>query len=154
MRKCVSCGSLLLGEVSVCGRCGTTPLTASIAAPDAASAGTPAPAPGPTQAPSYGRLSIPSPAGAPAGIGVAPASVPTPPAPPFQETWQPVTMPEAVAPPRATRLGLIALALAVVVVGALLVTHLRSDPLPAGTSAFVSGGGYTRAGSTTRSTRP
>ncbi len=53
-------------------------------------------------------------------------------------------MPAPADPPRSTRLGIIALAVAVAVAGVLGVMHLRSsDALPAGTAAFVAGGGVT-----------
>ncbi|MCU1467274.1 MAG: hypothetical protein JWM72_3202, partial [Actinomycetia bacterium] len=44
-------------------------------------------------------------------------------------------------PPRATRLGVVALVVAVAFAAGFGAMHLHSDPLPAGTSAFVAGKG-------------
>jgi hypothetical protein len=133
MRKCRSCGYLILGEATECGRCGA-PLVA-VTAPIAA--GPPAMVPA-------------APAAAP------PAWLPPPPPPPLassgvpasdqfaREAWPQVAIaPPTARPVRATRLGVAVLAI-VVGVGAFLgVSHFRSDPLPAGTSEFASGGGVT-----------
>jgi hypothetical protein len=52
-------------------------------------------------------------------------------------------VPVSSGPPRATRLGVIALVMALAFAAGFGVMHLRSDPLPAGTSAFVDGKGVT-----------
>jgi hypothetical protein len=105
----------------------------------------PAPAATPPRAPSYGRLSIPSPVAA-APLGAAPAPVtPTPTAPaPVYDAWQPYV----VEAPAKTAIhhnpwARVALAVAIVLVAGAAIMHLRSDPLPAGTSAFVAGEGVT-----------
>jgi hypothetical protein len=129
MRKCGSCGYLLLGEADTCGRCGA-PLAVVLAgagtrAPTAAvpAAAPPAASPPPTWAP-------PPPPGEPA--------------PALREPWELVNV---VAPrsrsPRATRLGIVAVAIVVALAVGLGAMHFRSDPLPAGTSAFVAGNGVT-----------
>ena len=136
MRKCGSCGYLLLGEGEFCGRCGT-PL--SVATPGAV-AGAPQVSPSP-----LGRLSIPLP---------APAPSPTPPPPPppayggppltdpsFRAGWQPAVPPVPTKPARSTRVGRIALGVMVALAVGLGATHLGSDALPSGTGSYVDGGG-------------
>jgi hypothetical protein len=139
MRKCDSCGSLLLGDVDTCARCGaalTTP-PASAAWPPAPGPAGPAPTAPPT--PGMGRLSIPSP-------------IPPPPPPTdsadaaaeFQQSWQPVMVGAPVSAKRSTPWGQVVVGVAVALVVALAVLHLNSgNNLPAGTSDFVSGGGVT-----------
>jgi hypothetical protein len=102
-----------------------------------------APTAGPSsRVPSYGRLSIPSPvASAPLGAPPAPAPSTTPPA---YEAWQPYV----TETPAATAAGhkpwaRVALAVVIVLVVGAAIMHLRSDPLPAGTSDFVAGKGVT-----------
>jgi len=181
MRKCSSCGYLLLGDGEVCARCGgpvvagrpvrvpaaaaapaggaTTP-TGGTAVPPANSwaAATPPPAwppapsgPGsvpapsvpsaqPTPAvPSYGRLSIPPPVSAP------PPGNPSAGAPlvPLRESWEPATVTAPVAKRRPKVWAQLALVVAIVLVAGAAVVHMHSDPLPAGTSGFVAGGGVT-----------
>ena len=153
MRKCRSCGYLLLGEGDSCTRCGAplpaltsgVPVTAgatSAAAPAAAPASWGGPSAPALPRSSFGRLSIPPPVGP-----TAPASGPEgPPSalPALREAWQPVTMPAPVGRPGPTRLGLVALAVSVALLsGAGVSRLLHSDPLPSGTSAFVNGGGVT-----------
>ena len=138
MRKCRSCGYLLLGEGDSCTRCGA-PL-------EVVTAGAPAPAvvPGsgrtPPAAPAPPAWGPPPPSGPP-----VPASGPiSQPLPALREAWHPVTVTTPVArAPRSTRLGMIALAVVIALVVGVGAMHLRSDPLPAGTSAFASGGGVT-----------
>jgi hypothetical protein len=141
MRRCSSCRSLLLGDLDSCPRCNAplrvavgvapaaAPAPAAFAAPTVA-APTPAwpPAPAAPSAPSapapYGRLSIPTPgAFTPAQQYVVetPAKTAT-----LRKPW-----------------ARVALAVAVVLVVGAAIMHLRSDPLPAGTTAFVSGDGVT-----------
>lgn len=122
MRKCRSCGYLLLGEGDSCKRCGAPLPVVSAAAGAATSAAT-----------GFGRLSIPSPA----------PSVPAESLPALREAWRPVAMPPSIAAPRSSRSGLIAvgLAIALVVVLGAGVLHLRSDSLPSGTQDFVAGKG-------------
>jgi len=152
MRKCRSCGYLLLGEADACGRCGTPlqAVTAGAPAPAAvatASPVTPAPAPaapvaGPAPlAPAFGRLSIPPPGGPATPVGATPPSPP----PALVEQWQPVMVAPAAPAhaPRTTRIGVLALVVVILLAAVAGVMHLRSDPLPAGTSAFVAGGGVT-----------
>lgn len=118
MRKCTGCGYLLLGEGETCGRCGAalTSAPATVAA---------------------------APAGPPSGPAWAPPPVPVP-VPALRESWQPVNVVEPVpTKPRATRLGIVVVAVVVALGVGLAVPHFRSDPLPAGTSAFVSGQGST-----------
>jgi hypothetical protein len=127
MRKCRSCGSLILGDATECVRCGS-PLVA---------------------------VTAPAPASAPAPVRAAWLPPPPPPSVPgsaipasgqfaLREAWRPVAIAAPPARPvRATKLGVAVLAI-VVGVGAFLgVTHFRADPLPAGTGEFASGGGET-----------
>ncbi|MDQ1383817.1 MAG: hypothetical protein QOG65_1196 [Actinomycetota bacterium] len=156
MRKCGSCGYLLLGDGDDCGRCGallppvqTTAVGAgavdSAAPPDAATPSQ-SPAAGPSRPP-FGRLSIPPPVPAPAPTpGPADAYAAGSPPPPAAETRAPgmsVGPTDPVRPPRATRLGVIALVVAIACAAGFGAMHLHSDPLPAGTNAFVAGEGVT-----------
>lgn len=148
MRKCGSCGYLLLGDGDSCGRCGAL-LPAAAAGPAAA------PGPAVAQDPAaplrspFGRLSIPAPVPVAATTPAAAsgAGSPPPPAPDTRSQWSPAVPPEMVTvasgAPRATRLGVIALVMALAFAAGFGVMHLRSDPLPAGTSAFVDGKGVT-----------
>jgi hypothetical protein len=173
MRKCRNCRSLLLGDVECCPRCGAPvpvavgfapAVTSSGAAPSAAPAAPTAVEPAPSwppapaaslaapvalrapgdapRVPSYGRLSIPSPV---ASVPPGAASGPAPGAPlPLHDAWQPIAFETPVK--TATRhksWPRVALAVAVVLVVGAAVMHLRSDPLPAGTSDFVAGKGVT-----------
>ena len=147
MRKCTSCGYLLLGEGDSCGRCGAAlPLVTAPAAANSANAVVPAPAPAPGPPPirtQFGRLTIPPPGGPPVALG---ADAPPPPPPPLREMWQPVEMP---APTRSRRRPrwrnvVVATVIAIVTAGAVH-QYLDQSALPPGTSAFVSGGGVTYA---------
>jgi hypothetical protein len=161
MRKCRSCGSLLLGDVEACARCGA-PLPVAVGASPAIAASAsgspsappappaaplpPATGPAPAQSapavPSYGRLSIPAPVPV-APVGTSPSGGGSTGAPPLREAWQPVAIAVPVAAPRKKPWARVALALAVIIVVGAGILHLRSDPLPAGTSAFVAGNGVT-----------
>jgi hypothetical protein len=158
MRKCPNCRSLLLGDVESCPRCGapvpvavgvapaaTAPVAAPASptwppAPAAGSVAASAPEDGGSRVPSYGRLSIPPPV-APAPPGYAPASAPAAPLPAYEQ-WQAT----AATSPVKTSIShnpwaRVALAVVVALVVGAAVMHLRSDPLPAGTSDFVAGKG-------------
>ncbi len=149
MRKCRSCGYLLLGEGETCGRCGA-PLAvvtvgaaagpATVAAPPAAPPAPPAP-PAPVRA----VASIPGLAPAPAPVPPPPGGAPVPaqPLPALRETWAPVAISAPHSEPRSKKLGLTVLSVVIAIVVGAAVMHLRSDPLPPGTSAFASGGGVT-----------
>src|SRR3954454_20063646 len=134
MRKCGSCGYLLLGNGDSCAQCGAPlPVVHAGIAAAAARAATPV-------------TTVASPSQYPPAPNQPPlaASAPAAALPSFREDWQPVAVSEPVAhPPRWTRLGLIALAVAIAMLGGAGVMHFRSDPLPAGTSDFASGGGIT-----------
>src|SRR5262249_28060939 len=153
MRKCRSCGYILLGEADTCGRCGAplavvtagvaaAPASAAAAEPAAAAAAPAAPAAwppvaaptsAPASAPATPSWGPPPPPGGPVSVGPAGHPLPA-----IRESWQPVTMPtEPARQPRSTRRGLIALAVAIALVVGAGVMHFRSDPLPKGTSAFV-----------------
>src|SRR5262245_51535616 len=112
-------------------------------APPAGPAASAAPASETSRAPSYGRLSIPPPVPpTPVGAAYAPAA-PAAQAP-VSDAWQPFVI-AAPAKPAIHHKPWARVALAVVValvVGA-AVMHLRSDKMPAGTSAFVAGNGVT-----------
>ena len=116
MRKCPSCGYLLLGDGDSCTHCGAALQAVSAAAPPVAVPVATAPA-------------------------WAPPPPPPPPAPPLTESWQPTIVTPPSAPPRSTRLGIAVLAVVVAVAAVLGVMHFHSDPLPQGTSAFVAGNG-------------
>jgi hypothetical protein len=136
MRKCRSCGYLILGEATECARCGA-PLVAVTAPGATVPAAAPAAPPAVSAAPAPPAWAPPAPPGPPAAPGGEPFAV--------REAWQPVTIstPAPARPVQATRLGVAVLAI-VVALGAFLgFTHFRSDPLPAGTSDFASGGGVT-----------
>jgi hypothetical protein len=136
MRKCASCGSLLLGEADACARCGaalTTPPAGAAWPPEPASAEPRQIAP---LATGIGRLSIPSPVPPPPPTDQAGAP------PEFQQSWQPVTVAAPVPTKRSTPWGQVVVAVAIALVVGLAVLHLNSgEKLPAGTSAFVSGSG-------------
>ncbi|HEV7526266.1 MAG TPA: hypothetical protein VGP92_14940 [Acidimicrobiia bacterium] len=104
----------------------------------AAAAGAPAPASAKAAAPAPAPWAPPPPTGPPVPAGGAAQPLPA-----LRESWQPVTISEPVTQPRSTRLGIVVLVVAIVVAAGLGVMHLRADPLPAGTSAFVAGGGVT-----------
>jgi hypothetical protein len=157
MRKCGNCRSLLLGDVQSCPRCGApVPVALGVgpgasasvaAAPGPATSAPPAARSASTSAaptvPSYGRLSIPSPVpSAPVGATSGPEAPGAPPL--LREAWQPVAIETpAAAATRYKPWARVALAVAVLLVVGAAAMHLRSDPLPAGTSAFVSGQGIT-----------
>jgi len=171
MRKCRNCRSLLLGDVESCPRCGApVPVVVGVgsvpASATAASPASPAPTPSPSWlpapappvpaasapsapagaapiVPSYGRLSIPPPVPA-APIGTTPGTAAPGAAPPLREVWQPVVIESpAKAAPRRKPWAVTALGVVIALVVGAGVMHLRSDPLPAGTSAFVAGRGVT-----------
>jgi hypothetical protein len=142
MLKCRQCRSLLLGDVESCPRCGApVPVAVGVAPEATASPGAP-PAFAAPRAPSYGRLSIPSPvAAAPvaATVGSTPATTQ-----PAYDTWQPDVTDTPVKVTIAHKpWARVALAVAIVLVVGAAILHLRSDPLPAGTSDYVAGKGVT-----------
>ncbi len=144
MRKCPACGYLLFGDGESCTHCGaelqvvTAGAPPAAVAPPAAAAPPASPTPPAPTAPGSPAFTLPPPP-----VWAAPAP-PAPSVPPLSESWQPATIVTAPpAPPRSTRLGIAALAAAIAVAAVLGVIHFHSDPLPAGTSAFVAGNGIT-----------
>lgn len=143
MRKCRSCGSLLLGEANACPRCGAE---LAVVTAGAAVAGKPPPAPWPPAPPAPPPPAPVAPAppswGPPPSWEPPPSSDSGPPA--LRESWQPVAVTAPTTrPPRSTKRGIIALVVAIALAVGAGVMHFRSDPLPAGTSEFASGGGVT-----------
>src|SRR5438105_203502 len=134
MRKCASCGYLLLADGDTCRQCGAA---LSAPAPVEAEALVGAPSRAPAAAPLWTPRTLPS---------VAPPTPlrpsPLPPVPTGTPWQPPVTIIEpSRGRTRSTPRAVIVLAVIVLVIGALGFAKLRAQSLPPGTSAFVSGQG-------------
>src|SRR5262245_59953926 len=141
MRKCDSCGYLVLGDGDNCNHCGAALSTALAgatlaAAPASPAASRPAPPTAPPQPAVWGERPA-----QPQGPRFAPAPPAAPPEPP-REFWSPP--PPAIPTPRRTPPGLgRALLVAVLVVAGVVGYKVYSGrpSVPAGTGDFVAGHG-------------
>lgn len=133
MRKCQTCGYLVLGDGDECKHCGA-PLPRAVASPVAAPALVPSAAPPavpmavPPVLPSFARAE-------------PPGAARPPPTPVERDYWTPPTSSAPPTPARRSPRALLALIVIVsMALGWVAVEH-RHDPLPPGTSAFVAGQG-------------
>jgi hypothetical protein len=144
VRKCQSCGYLILGEVDSCQNCGTELGTASVGAFTAAAAASTSAAPASPPSPPW-MAAAPPPA-----YGMTPPSVPSAPEMPQPQaemfgatSWAPapvITM-KRRGNPRAAIAVVMVMFLACAAIGYTVLAHRNA--LPAGTSDFVAGKGVT-----------